>query len=140
MKSSTCNKIYEEFIKACPWAKNNVKDWFVSDDKEITIHMKDGSVMKYDYILGAFSYYANDDELRRRHSPSNEKDWCVEFANRMYRRMLMKGYTQEDLAYKTGISQASINRYVNADVVPNAYVLNKIAKALGCTPDYLSNF
>lgn len=45
--------------------------------------------------------------------------------------------SQRELSNMTGISVASINRYLNGILEPNDYAINKIAKAIGVSYEYL---
>ena len=48
-----------------------------------------------------------------------------------------KGWTQPDLAAKSGISVNSISNWENGKAEPTGASLQAIADALGCTTDYL---
>jgi transcriptional regulator with XRE-family HTH domain len=50
-----------------------------------------------------------------------------------------KEFSQQDLADKIKISRAQMNRYENQAVQPPADVLNKLAKVLDTTVDYMIN-
>lgn len=47
--------------------------------------------------------------------------------------------SQKQLANITGLTESAISHYVKGDRVPRGNNLNKIAKALGVTVDYLLN-
>lgn len=47
------------------------------------------------------------------------------------------GKTQKEFAEEVGISEVSLSRYIAGSRVPKADILNKIAKALNVTADYL---
>jgi transcriptional regulator with XRE-family HTH domain len=47
------------------------------------------------------------------------------------------GFTQIDLANKTGVSKSQYIRYETKDVQPPANIMNKLADALGTSIDYL---
>ena len=46
-----------------------------------------------------------------------------------------KGWTQEELARRSGVSRVSINRYENGERIPDLITARMIATALGCTID-----
>lgn len=50
---------------------------------------------------------------------------------------LQKGWTQEDIAGKLGVSRPSIAGYESKDRVPRKEMLNKIADLFGVSIDYL---
>jgi transcriptional regulator with XRE-family HTH domain len=47
------------------------------------------------------------------------------------------GLGQGDVARAAGIGQSSMSRYENGDALPDAYVLRKVAEALGVTVSHL---
>lgn len=47
------------------------------------------------------------------------------------------GWTQDDLAEKIGVAVLQINRYEHDKNEPSAEMLSRLAKALGCSADYL---
>ena len=56
---------------------------------------------------------------------------------RMKEQRNRSGLTQNDLAVKIGGSQNQIKNYERGARVPNSDTLARIAKALGCSADYL---
>ncbi|MDY2656417.1 MAG: helix-turn-helix transcriptional regulator [Candidatus Limiplasma sp.] len=50
---------------------------------------------------------------------------------------LNKGWSQEELAKKSGVGRISIIRYENNERIPQVDVASRIANALGCTIDEL---
>ena len=62
-----------------------------------------------------------------------------EFAYMLRTIMKARYITQEELAIKTNLTQAMISRYVSGKAMPNATVLNKIAKVLRCSMDDFFN-
>jgi transcriptional regulator with XRE-family HTH domain len=48
-----------------------------------------------------------------------------------------KGWSQADLANKTGISQVMVGKYERGDAIPSIEVAKRIADALEVTLDYL---
>ncbi len=60
------------------------------------------------------------------------------FSERLQSQRIAAGYKrQQDLADAVGISVQSVSYYENEMRVPDAEVLSKIARAIGCTSDYL---
>jgi len=49
----------------------------------------------------------------------------------------IKGFSQEELAGRAGLSQSAVNKAETGTSSPTADVLEKIASALDCTMDYL---
>lgn len=48
-----------------------------------------------------------------------------------------KRMTQKELAAKANITEAAVSHYIKGDRVPRSSVLDKLAKVLETTPDYL---
>lgn len=48
-----------------------------------------------------------------------------------------KDMNQKELAYKTGVSEVTISRYINGTRQPKSDILSKIAETLGVSTDYL---
>lgn len=130
--------IFEEFCKMWPLAAKKVSRWYPGNQCEIVVELNDGSVMLYDQIMKTCWSANGLEELNEKRTPRNEAEWKKEFAIRLYRKMKISGFTQEDLAWDAGISQASITKYVNGTASPSAYNLVKIARALDLTTDELA--
>jgi transcriptional regulator with XRE-family HTH domain len=57
---------------------------------------------------------------------------------RLKRQRVRRGYSQTELAERSGVKQSLISRIENGSRDnPSADVLRGLAKALGCTTDYL---
>lgn len=59
------------------------------------------------------------------------------FTERMARAMFLKGIRQTELVDKTGIDKGSMSSYVNGRYKPSAENMEKIARALGVSVEYL---
>ena len=71
--------------------------------------------------------------------PANEDEWRRKFSFKLYRTMMAKLKSQEDLAYESGLSQSVISKYINGKSTPSVYKLQKISDALGCSVSDLLN-
>jgi transcriptional regulator with XRE-family HTH domain len=60
-----------------------------------------------------------------------------EFARRLYRLMIGKGWHQSELARRAGVPRDAISTYVRGTAMPTPTNLEKIAKALGVTAEEL---
>lgn len=70
-----------------------------------------------------------------------EQEWREEFAHRLRVIARNKGYYfQKEWAELFGVSENTVSRYRTCETVPDAYMIYKIANALGCTTDELINF
>lgn len=132
------NDIFEEFCKMWPVSAKRAVRWYPGNEFEIVVELDDGSVMLYDKIMKACWSASSLEELNEKRTPRNETEWKKEFAIRLYRKMRIQGFTQEDLGWDADISQASITKYVNGISVPSAYNLVKIARALGLSKEELA--
>lgn len=70
----------------------------------------------------------------------SEMTWLRTFANNLVYFMHGAGMTQEMLARATGLTQASISRYVTGTQMPGIRAVVNIAHALGITVDELIDF
>lgn len=59
-----------------------------------------------------------------------ELQWIEIFRRNLYELMVEKGYFQNDLAEATGMSDASISRYLNGQRIPNLKAIINIAYEL----------
>lgn len=130
MKKTRDVNVFNEFVKMCPWAVDKVVHWNSSDVGEIVVELDDGSVVQYDKVIKTWRFARNLQELKDLRTPTNEEEWKQEFSWRLYRKMVSKGLSQDDLAFEADISPASITKYMNGTSVPSAYNLLKIAKAM----------
>lgn len=62
----------------------------------------------------------------------------VGFRQTLERLMARRGYLQADLAEKAGLSQSQISKLLNGKREPKLSTLMALAKALGCSLDYLA--
>lgn len=58
-------------------------------------------------------------------------------AERLKARRLVKGWTQKELAERSGVPQQTISHYERNGMQPTVVPVQKLAYALECTPDYL---
>ena len=122
-------KIFEDFKEECPSLVSKVDHWDAEGANSIRVYFKDGTVNIYNYILkGLMPVHQND---------GTEEDWRRDFRDKLVEKMADCDYTQQELAYATGISQTMIGRYLNKQSMPSGYIVAKLAKALHCSPDEL---
>ena len=70
----------------------------------------------------------------------SEMAWLRTFANNLVYLMQGAGMTQEHLARATGLTQATISRYISCTQMPGIRAIINIARALGITVDELIDF
>lgn len=68
---------------------------------------------------------------------ANKEQFQKEFSYRLKARMEYLELTQLELAKRSGLTQASISMHINGKVMPTAYTLAKLAKALIMSADDL---
>lgn len=124
------NRIYENLRLYFPFIEEeaeNIKDC----GDTLIITMKDGRTVLYDDLYKSIRNLPSDP------SQATEEQCNAEFIHRLRRIMHRKGVTQGMLAEMTGISERTINRYLNGASQPNFYNIDKIARALDCSIDEL---
>jgi transcriptional regulator with XRE-family HTH domain len=60
-----------------------------------------------------------------------------EFARRLYRLMLTRGWNQSELARRAELPRDSVSTYIRAKVMPTPQSAQRLAAALGVTPEEL---
>lgn len=123
-------EIYEDFVHMCPYVKGQVKSWFTNEHAELFAELNDGSAYRYDYIAKTFRWAESIEVFLNK--PKDEREWRKNFARRLYKKMVMKGITQDTLAWKAGLSQATLSKYLSATTTPTVYKLQEIADVLDC--------
>ena len=58
------------------------------------------------------------------------------FSERVKLQLEKNNISQRELSEKTGITEATISRYVSSKRIPKATEILKIAKVLNCTSDF----
>lgn len=67
-------------------------------------------------------------------------EWISIFGDNLIDIMDEKGYTQEQLANETGLTQSTISKYINKKQMPSIKAIVNLAYALDCTTDELIEF
>lgn len=104
---------------------------YETDDDRLVAKMSDGYFLVYDLILGTSM---RTDDPYKKYNPQSEGEFRKYFSRKLYREMRRKGFDQDDISIRTGLSAASISKYVNGNALPTAYNLILLAKALKCDP------
>jgi transcriptional regulator with XRE-family HTH domain len=83
----------------------------------------------------------------RTHTPDSLSDFSQplapkhltkqEFAKRLYRLMLKRGWNQSELARRADLPRDSVSTYIRAKVMPTPQSAERLASALGVTPEEL---
>ena len=135
--SITWDKIFKEFSEKFIRAGSRDEYWYPSGQLEITVKVDDRTRMRYDYVSKT---------ARRVAAPRNgfngireEDEWRDEFAYRLNRRMRLRGISAGELADATGISRATLSKYLNGRATPTGYMLYRLATELGCSMSELGS-
>lgn len=140
MKNDVYDDVFAELCKMHPWMREKVVSWQPNGNLRIIAELEDGDVIEYDYILKTASIARCLEELEGRHRGDSETKWRMEFARRLYRKLLTRGISQDELSFRTGISAGAISKYVNGKSTPSSYNLKKIALVIRCTVAELVDF
>ena len=70
----------------------------------------------------------------------SEIEWMHIFGDNLVDIMAERGYNQEQLADATGLTQATISKYINKKQIPSIKAIINLAYALDCTTDELIEF
>lgn len=70
----------------------------------------------------------------------SEQAWIDTFAGNLLDMMKEYGYTQRTLADDLGVSESTISRYINKQMVPSIFMIINISYLFGCTIDDLVDF
>lgn len=104
------------------------------NDWDLLIKYKDGRRILFDRCTGYFKNVSYHDV-----NQITEEQEKKEFAYMLRTLMKRNWITQEQLANKVDTSQTMISHYLTGRSIPSATMLNKIAKAIGCSMDDFFN-
>lgn len=69
-----------------------------------------------------------------------EKEWREQFSRKLYELLNEHNMSQRELSRATGISNASVSRYLSGFRTPNGYVISKICEYFNLPHDYFSTY
>lgn len=134
MSINEYDDIFDKFERYYPVIAARVTDWYRSGRNSIIVLIDDGSRMEYHSILNTIRNVFNYSE----EDAFSEDNYQRDFSYNLMSKMADVGFTQVLLAEKTGISQVSINKYLNRKSLPSIYNCEKLARALGCSIEELT--
>lgn len=123
--------LFNNFKRHFPLVAEKAEEYREESVDELFVRLKNGDCVIYDDVFCV---------LRTLPSDSNcltEEECRKEFGRRLQRLMRNRGVTQTELAEMVGTSQARISNYISGRVTPSFYMVDKIAKALGCSIEKL---
>ena len=138
MRKIEQDSILDEYLSMLPSMGKRIINWDHVDPYKIIIELDDGCFDKYDSITKTIRHYRSYADLTT--APKNEDEWRERFSTNLYRKMILEGYSQEELSYYTKISTGTISNYINGVTTPTLYKISQIARVLGCSIDELDGF
>ena len=137
MVENDYNYVLEEFKLYFPGLASKTVHWYPSGRHEITVKLQDRTKFIFNFIGKTVRRIPlSDEDLQE----MPEDHWRKEFSIRLQTILSDRGWSQCDLAERTGISQVSISKYMNGKVLPNSYTTMRIARALECSVTELTDF
>jgi DNA-binding Xre family transcriptional regulator len=121
--------LFDNFAMYFPSLAENTITYEELNSVELVAKLNNGRALLYDDIDHSF-------RMLPANSVDMTEDECrAEFGWRLRKIMYRNGITQEELSKRTGIAQARISNYLRGKNSPTFYVVDRIAKALGCSVD-----
>lgn len=135
VKTDYHNKMLDEFIRHRPDLAGEIHDCKPKHLHAIRITLLNGRQFDYNGRTKTYrevcGYYPTD-------SDAVTDEACREiFASNLAEIMRLKGFGQPELSERTGLSTASISKYLRKKATPTITTLEKIAHALNCSRDEL---
>ncbi len=121
--------VFDEFIRMYPDLGEQTVDWYPSGQMEITVKIKSGTKYIYDWMHKILTLLHDSEE----EYDENENEWRSTFSRNLDHKLYNVGKSQDLLAFETGISPVTINKYIKGRATPSAYNLRKIAAVLQCS-------
>ena len=135
METRQHKEIFDDFAMHHPEWAENVMTYKPKHMYAIRITFKNGEQMDYNIRTRSYrevrNYYINDPE-----DVTDEMCRSI-FACNLAEIMQTKGFGQLELAERTGLSTATISKYLRKKATPTVTNLEKIAHALNCSRDEL---
>lgn len=140
MRPVTWQMIFNEFKQKCPNLIKDLHSWRPYDHLKILIKQIDGTEIIYDYLTKKSYVTTFEKEVEEKRMYMDEYEWREEFSNRLVSILEDMDMTQKELAERIDVDERTIRMYKHCDRTPSAYVVYKIANAIGCNIDDLTNF
>ena len=129
--------VINQFERVYPHLAKDVVDWYPSGYQEITLKFNNGDSWVYNHIhQRAWKVHERKENI----AELSGAEWNEAFGKKLKNKMQLFGMTQEQLSYRTGISQVTISKYIQGKATPSTFNCKKIAKALRCSISELADF
>ena len=104
---------------------------------EITVRLDDRTFWVFDMIGPTIKPLGDKDLNPEAEDDISEEEYRIRLSKNLRIKMHRTAVSQDVLARRSGISTVMINRYMNAKATPSTYNLERIARALQCSPTEL---
>ena len=129
------NEIFDDFIARNPYYEEHVAKVVPKNTNSIRVILEDGR--KIDYNIRTRTC-RNVPDFYDSCKDDVTDEYCRDiFASNLIELMKMKGFNQPELSKRTGLSIATISKYMKKQATPTITSLEKIAYALNCSRDDL---
>lgn len=129
---------FEQFRLRCPmWVDKAVK-YVPRHETIIRVYLENGDYVDYDTRNETYRYISKD-RLRERSTITDENCRSV-FAKNLHELMRARLISQQELTERSGISQAMLSKYLREKSTPTLTNIKKIAQALDCGIEELTEW
>lgn len=104
-------------------------------DYDYIFDIIDGRRIIYDDLHESISRVITD-----RITDVSEEDWKLEFSRKLKNKLAARCIPQKEFAKRIGVNEMTMSRYITGKRIPDSYTMGKIAHALNCDIEYLTNF
>lgn len=129
--------MFEYYASVYPQYAERTINWFPSGQMEITVRLDDRTFWVFDMIGPTIKPLGNRDLNPEAENDISEDEYRIRLSKNLRIKMHHTAVSQDVLARRSGISTVMINRYMNAKATPSMYNLERIARALQCSPTEL---
>lgn len=129
--------MFEYYANVYPQYAERTINWFPSGQMEITVRLDDRTFWVFDMIGPTLKPLGNKDLNPEAEDDMSEEEYRIRLSRNLRIKMHHTAVSQDVLARRSGISTVMINRYMNAKATPSTYNLERIARALQCSPTEL---
>ncbi len=129
--------MFEYYANVYPRYAARTIHWFPSGQMEITVRLDNGTFWVFDMIGPTIRPLGNRDLNPEAEDDISEEEYRIRLSRNLREKMYHTAVSQDMLARRSGISTVMINRYASAKATPSTYNLERIARALQCSPTEL---
>lgn len=123
------NDVYQNFTLYFKYLADKVVDVVIIDDWTLHVKLDDGTAVLYDDMLHTIRNLPLNSDVM------TEQECRLEFGYRLRMMLLHRGMSHSELCRRTGITNPQLSNYIRGKTTPTFYIVDKIAKVLGCSID-----